>query len=294
MPSAPEPNAPRALAGQAARLALLATIVLAATCCLALRAVRADLKELLAGAGELMMSYPGAPHGGARRLRLNGVDISFRTQVVDERFDEVFEHYRARCDARGIASAATHDETRGYVACLDVGDWPRSLHAAVDRLLRFSETGNLGLLGAVRYVFARAAGNHGEHKTFLLTAWSDSGVDLAAVLPPLGEDAAGGDPVGLPRPAGLQRVLSAFELGGPSGVFLYRAKPDTAGQLSAFYRRRLKSSGWAVLERHPGESLWIDDLEVIAAERDDRLVTVVLRPDDPDTTTLIILTSERV
>ena len=294
MPSAVESHANRGLVGSAVRVAVLASLVFAATCFVALRAVRADLEELLSKAGDIMMSYPGAHHEDTRRLRFNGVDVSFRTQVVDERFEDVFEHYRALCDLRAIATSAHRDEDTGYVACLDAGDRPRGIDAVVDRLRKFSQTGNLGILGDLRYVFARAAGSLDEDKTFLLTAWSDSDVELTAVLPRFHEDAAGRDPIGVPRPARTQRVLSAFELGGPSGVFVYRYRPRTAGEVSAFYRRRLTKSGWAILERHPGESLRLDEVEMIAAEKERRLVTVVLQQDESADAILIILTSEQV
>lgn len=275
-----------------ARLAVFTACVVVAISSLALRAVRASVGERLLGAGEEMMTYQGAPHEGVRRLRLNGIDISFRARAVDGRLEEVLRHYQMMCDRTAIAADAQRNRDTGYVACLATGDLPLDTSTVVERFVQFARTGKLLTLGGFRYAFAREVERHGDGKVFLFTAWSESSFDLARLLPSADGDAAGDDPAGLPRPPGTRRLLSASEIGRPSGVFVYRVEHHEIDDLRALYRRRLVAAGWSIVERNSGESIQLDDIRMIAAEKEGRLATVLLRPGDSGTPVLTILTSE--
>jgi len=295
----------------------LATAAVAASL-LVLRSVHADVTEALWGVGAQVMQYPGAPDEGVRRLQLNGLDLSFRTQTVDARFEEVLEHYQALCasrDARldeqltallprhasapstpgvlrAIATQAARNESGGYVACLDLGDGPQDLRTLADRFVRFANTGELRDLGEPRYIFARRVTERSEEKTLLLTVWADSGLHLHQMLPQGRADAAGRDPDGVPRPSGSQRILSADEAGKPSSIFVYRVVATSPVELEAFYRRKLPIHGWTIIERHPLESTEIDGIHILSAEKHHRSLTVLTYSDASSRSVLTILASE--
>jgi hypothetical protein len=295
---------------------------LAAVCvmsfALLLRPVYADVTEVLWGLGEQIMEYPGAPHEGVRQLQLNGVGVSFRTQTVDAPLADVLAHYETLCgtqDAgladqltsllkvhlaappspgvlRAITTQTARNDRTGYVACLDMGDAPQDISALVERILRFSQTGDLREVGDLRYIFARRVESSSGEKTFLLTMWSDSAINLYRMLTRASADAPGRDPVGVPRPTGSQRILSAWETRQPNGIFVYHVVAKSAQDLELFYRSALPRNGWVIIERNPSESVEVDGIHMLSAEKNNRLVTVLYRSGEASRTLLTILASE--
>jgi hypothetical protein len=268
---------------------------------LLLQSVRADVEDVLSGAGATILEYPGAPREGLRKLHLNGVRVSFRTQTIEAPLVDVLAHYETLCRTRGagladqlrtIATQTGGSDRAGYVACLDMGDAPQSLGTLVSRFVSFSETGDLRELGALRYALARRITGNSRESTFLLTMWADSAVHLHRMLPHGGADAAGHDPVGVPRPLGSQRILSVWEDQQPSGIFVYRVTAKSAEELDAFYRSELPKHGWMVIERHPSESIEVDGIRMLSSEKDGRLVTVLSRSGGASPTVLTFLASE--
>lgn len=280
------------------RLGLFLMIVAALASVLLLRSVHADIAEVLWGAGAQAMEYPAAPPAAARELRLNGARVSFRTQTIDAPLEKVLVHYESLCAGRDaglterLSVQAARNNDRGYVACLDMGDAPRDLSSIANRFLRFSETGDLAELGALRYVRARRVSGPSGDQTFLLTVWADSAFNLLRMLPAAGADAGGSDLAGVPRPPSSQRVLSAWEAGQPSGVVVYRVLDGSAAELVSFYRAEFSKEGWTIIERHPSESISIDGIHMISAEQGNRMVTVLAHPGEASETVLSILSSE--
>lgn len=300
------------------RLGLFVTAVLILAVAVLLGSVRADVTEVLWGVGERIMEYPHAPHERARRLHLNGAAVSFRTQTVDAPLGDVLAHYEALCgtrDARladrltsllemhadlpssqhalrAITTQTARSENTGYVACLNMNGATRDLDALATRLLRFSRTGDLREVGDLQYVFARRVASGAGDKTFLFTMWADAEINLYRMLPRAGADAAGHDLVGVPRPSGSERILSAREALQPSGVFVYRVPGKSAQDLEAFYRNELSSRGWAIIERNTAESVAVDGIHMLSAEKEARLVTVLSHSGEGSQTVLTILASE--
>ena len=273
------------------RLGLFLTVVCVSATALVLRSARADVTEVLWGVGAQIMAFPGAHDEGVRQLQLNGVRLSFRTQIVEASLADVLGHYEAVCGI-SIVTQTARNEHAGYVACLDMGDAPQGLGALVDRFVSFSETGDLRELGAPRYVLARRVASRSGDKVLLLTMWADSAFDLYRMLPRSGADAAGRDLVGVPRPPDSQRILSAWEARQPSGVLVYRVAAKSPEEIESFYRAELPRSGWRIIERNPSESVRVDGTHMLSAEKDNRLVTVLCHSDEASQTVLTILASE--
>ncbi len=319
-----EASGSRAVSGTRRLVAIFRSGVFLVLVCVAafgllLRSVRAEMREALWGFGAQVMEYSDAPHEAVRQLQLNGASLSFRTQTVDAPLADVLEHYEALCEARdaglaeqlttflsihsgapsmsvGVLGAITTQtasgEGAGYVACLDMGDPPRGLEALASEFVRFAETGDLRSIGELRYVLARRVPNFAGEKTFLLTVWADAALRLDRMLPRDGADAAGRDPVGVPRPPGTQRILSAWEVQQPSSVFVYHFSANRATEVQSFYRRELPRNGWTIVERNPLESMEVDGIRMLSAENGDRLVTVLSHIGESSQGVLTIAISE--
>ena len=88
------------------------------------------------------------------------------------------------------------------------------------------------------------------------------------------------------------REFNIFSRGKTSGVLVYRVVGTSAKALESFYRTELPRRGWTIIERDPSESIQIDSIRMLSAEKDNRLVTVLSDPGEPSQTILTILASE--
>lgn len=267
------------------RVSRLVSVAVLFTCALALRGASAQLDGAMISLGSRVMSFPGAPATEARTLRINGVDVRLRTQVVAAPLDRVLRYYRRLCASPRansgvygslISSLATRSRitsSDGYVACIETG--VGDLETLTERLVKFSKTWDLADVGPLRYAYATPAADRPEQHTFLLTIWADGPVNLRALLPIAGGDAGGVDPSDLPRPPDSQRILSATEMMAPSGVYTYLVKVASPATITRFYRSALAKSGWEILERSSEESLQVDGVRILSAEKAGRLVTVL-------------------
>jgi hypothetical protein len=281
---------------------------------LLLHRARAQVNEALLELGAQMMQFPGTDEE-AREIRINGVQVSLRTQIVDAPLPEVLRHYERACEERdaglseklaelvsvrtkrssslGAISPQGHrSDGNGYVACIDMGSVTQDLEALAGRFVRFAQTWDLQQMGGLRYAYARSDVAGSEQRTFVLTMWADAAFDLRRVLPLGGADAEGRDMLGLPRPRGAQRILSAWEADRPSGIYVYLARGRTIAELDSFYRQELPKNGWTIIERHPGESIRIDDIRMLSAEQGGNLVTVLSHAGEGGQTVVTLLASE--
>ncbi len=279
---------------------------------------KADLHEVMMGFGAQMMRYEGAQRQGApRQLYLNGERMLLATASTTHSLDAVLDYYERRCmardgaleqelmrvsgaeasrlpvDERLIDATIRHDTGgRGYVACLDMGEDAIGLTELSARLKSFSDTGNLGDVGHLRYVYVtdETTSRH------VVTFWTEGRFELRKVVPETG-DAPGRDVDALPRPAGSRRMLSAWEDGQPQSLTVYAFAPQGEEALERFYRTELPRRGWRVhsprdlaegsLQRPPE----LDDVRVLGAERAGRSAFLVLGEDAEGHGTLTVLTA---
>jgi hypothetical protein len=284
------------------RVTCLVSVVGVFTCALALRGASAQLDGAMISLGSRVMSFPGAPVTEARTLRINGVDVRLRTEVVAAPLARVLRHYRRLCASSHatsgvygslISALATRNRitsTDGYVACVETraGD----LETLTKRLVKFSRTWDLSDVGPLRYAYATPSSDRPEDHTFLMTIWADGPVDLRAFMPIAGGDAGGLDPIDVPRPPGSQRILSATEMMAPSGVYIYLARVGSTAAITRFYRNALVTSGYDFLERGSEESVQVDGVRILSAEKAGRLVTVLAHADVSARPVVTLLVSE--
>jgi len=264
---------------------------LASSCLLAgavlLGLAHADVLSPSSQSGETLMAYPSAPHARTRRMLLNGVQIAFRTQTVADAPGAVLAHYRRLCGIEGAAPS----QAAGHVACVDLGGID-GIGALARRFGRFVETGNLSDIGMLRYAHGHRVTSDDGDKTFLFTMWTDSDFDVASLLPSKAADSAGYDPTGVPRLEASRRILSASEADAPSGAFIYLVRSQSPDEVASFYRRALPERGWNLIARDVSESIVIDGVHMVSAERNSRVVTLLSYPGENDHAVLTVLTSE--
>jgi hypothetical protein len=281
------------------RVALFIALAAALTCVLLLREAHAQLDGLMLGLGSRVMAFPASPVTDSRTIRINGVGVELRTEIVEAPLSQVIGHYREVCATPPsapsgfgslIASIATRSgstDRDGYVACVETG--ATDFETLVERLTAFSGTRNLADLGPVRYAYASRTAKRPDHETFLLTMWADASINLRDLLPPDQGDATGTDPEAIPRPRGARRILSAEESSAPSGVYVYVAEAEGSAELVRAYRHQLSDRGWGIIERNPGESIQLNGAHILSAENGGRTLSVLTHAGDSSATTIVTL-----
>ena len=284
------------------RIAVLLSALAALACAILLRDARAQVDETMLGFGSQAMAFPGAPAEEARAVQINGIEVSLRTQVVNAPLSDVLDRYRSVCTSStatasgyaailsSLAVRSASNESEGYVACVDLGG-PRIIKKT-SRFARFAESWDLGDLGSLRYAYAKRAEDRPKHETFVLTMWADASLDLRALLSFGADDARGTDLAGVPRPQNAQRILSATEAGAPAGVFVYRVRRSSTSEIARQYRRLLSENGWSILERSEGESIMVDGVRLLSAERAHRMVSVLAHHGEDGRTVVTLLAWE--
>jgi hypothetical protein len=109
------------------------------------------------------------------------------------------------------------------------------------------ETGDLGKLGAVRYVYASRTKDGNTH---VMTAWTDGSFNMNSIIVKDG-DAPGDDSAFLGRPPRSRRVVVGSVDGTPYGVRIYESAASQAEVLD-YYDQKMDADGWIKI-KPPGE-----------------------------------------
>lgn len=282
------------------RLSAYAFVVTTAAGLFAARAAYSDVKDSALGIGRELGRLGDL--GAGRVVRINGQRIHVGSTTEDMPFEQVLDAFEAHCEAhsaarlREFAALSAEEKTKiaaragsttgvlrrqsafdGAVACLVTEDEEgTSVPGLAARLGAFAETGDLGRLGGLRYVYARRTKNG---RTHLVTAWTDGELRLFDLYPKEG-DAPGADMRDVPRPDGAARLLTADIEGMPYGVRIYDA-PGAAEDVLAMYERELPARGWELSAISPDAPLsrtftkdGVDLLVTVAREGDRTFVTL--------------------
>ncbi len=296
---------PRERIAAGLRLATYLGCVWAVGMLFAARAVRADLDETLIGVGhETMRLADARAQSEPTELRLNGASVFVSSGMHDGSVTDVLDAFAARCRAldgqwdaqlsdagetelarSGVLSGTLRegDETRGYVACLDMGSDTVEPTELLARVGAFLDDGDLSHVGHLRYAFAEEAA-HGAH---FVTVHTEGSLGVFDMFPASG-DAPGVDPDGVPRPDGARRVLSVAPAGEPYGLTVFGDLRGSVDGVTSFYRRELEAAGFVLRQGEDGSAYVDGDARGIVAERDGRLLVVAVFPDPEGGTTVEI------
>ncbi len=264
------------------RVTLLFTCLSALSMLVWVRSAKAKVSEALAGFGhQLAGLHATTLHSNPRLLSVNGVTLhvvsASSTLGVSELMNglealcrpnagvsvppEIPRKLRAPADTTPVGGILRKEsENEGLIACLDPGR-PQTLDELVERLKRFSETGNLGDVGELRYALVTKSGKGST----ALVLWTEGEVPLRGMFPATG-DAPGSDPKNIPRPEGARRLLSGAEHGAPYSATLYEGGKLAEKELFDWYVTKLRGAGFHVRLDPKKQEL--------IAERDGRVIVI--------------------
>ena len=265
------------LAPPVARLSLFALVVAAGLQLLAGKLGRDQVDGALLDLGAGLVQLAGPGDGQARALELNGSRLYFETTTRAAEVTAVLDDAEVGCSGRASGFQRAGDGGRGYVACLG--------QLTSDEL---AATGELAVRGApgYRYVYAQ----RGAERTRVVRFWTDRPVDLERLFPARG-DAPGRDAVGVPRPPGARRILSAREVGAPQEITLYVDPRGESDELERWYRGELAGLGWQPVVAPPGPPPPASADRVLMARRAGDLAALVFAGDGAGGRSVAILTS---
>lgn len=303
------------LAPKIARLSAFITVLWLAGIGVMVLQARAQMTENLMDFGVHMMRYAEVNRqDAARSLWLNGQEMKFSTGTTTHSVDQVLDFYEAKCvehsgrmheqfaelqrlrgesitdaDTSALDGVLRHeDDTRGFVACLDMGEESVELAEINRRLQEFQETGDLSRIGHLRYAYASRSPR--AQNTHLVTFWTEGSLDVYEMFPETG-DAPGNDIRDIPRPPGGRRILAAWEEGHPESMLVYGECSRRKEGLLGFYRESLAEQGWTVLENEAMQRQQPEDARMVVAEKADRMVTLILTDDEQGRGVTTVLTS---
>lgn len=266
--------------------------------CLA-RAASARIDEAVQRFGQSLLQKLGPEIiGETQQIVVNGQRVLFSSQVSERPLATMLDELQRHCDSvanpalaalatlpaaaqrkdllAGLADPRrlttdrydTLDHAMGQVACIAHPQEDTDLERALERAMRFFESGDLSEVGDARYFLARKVT---EQRTQVLSIWTEGHFDLLGMFPVEG-DAPGSDSPVVPRPPTARRTFSAILPERPYTVRMYESR-ETREAILNHYDRLMPAAGWAEQPTSEG-----DELRVLtrAFSRGDTLALVVL------------------
>jgi hypothetical protein len=235
-----------------------------------LRAAHAEVRNRTVELGRQMLQLAKATDHDVNKLTLNGQAMWLGSSQSRDSVSDILDRYQAECakngaqppeswrelvaknDANneknapkaGLASGTLRggDRDEGTVLCFTKGEGSKP--TVKEALTSLAQTGELGALGNLRYVYAKKTD---PGATVVLTAWTDEKFNLIQLVPPEGTEATGSDFPDLPRPPTSTRLMAAQVEGTPFGVNVYRSKQGPS-KVVAFYDEEMVKRGWFALD----------------------------------------------
>jgi hypothetical protein len=236
---------------------------------LSIRAARAEVANQSLVVGRQMMELTNAQQNDITNVTLNGQSMFVGSSLSQEPVDDILNRYEKHCrenqaqspDAwravgakdgkvtvdtiggdfnSGVLRAG--DEREGTVVCFVRSS--QSKASVTEALKALNDTGELGAIGSLRYVYAKKTKKGNTH---ILTGWTLDKFNIGQFMPEEDKDVPGSDFAELPRPESSHRVLSARVEGTPFGMNVYRSDqaPD---KVAADFDAQLSKKGWFALD----------------------------------------------
>lgn len=242
-----------------------------------IRAARAEMENKTLQLGRQMFQLSNASTHEVNKVVLNGQNMFLGNTVSHDPANKILDRYESYCQSNAAQTAEswqelgksekaaepdkkwlatgimrTGDLHEGAIVCFT--KTAKSKPTIGEAAKSFAETGDLGHLGAARYVYVKSteAGN-----THVMTAWTDDTFSIFDLMGEEGKDVAGKDFGGeIPRVPDSRRAFSMRLEDTPFGVNIYQGKGDPVAIVKQ-YDDTLQGLGWTAVdpevERHePG------------------------------------------
>jgi hypothetical protein len=230
-----------------------------------LRAAHAEVKNRTVELGRQMYQLANATQHDVNKLTLNGQPMYVGSSVADDSVARILNRYADDCSQnaaqpvenwRELAKKVDEEKKKdtapvsstgvmrggsdreGTVVCFTKG--ASSKPTLGEALKTFADTGELGALGNLRYVYAKESS---PGHTLVLTAWTDDKFNLSDLVPNGDVETKGSDFADIPRPDTATRMLSAQVEGTPFGVNIYRNKQGPMN-VAGYYDAEMSKRGW--------------------------------------------------
>jgi len=247
------------------RVAIYIVVVTLVMGALAGRSAWGDLKETSLVLGRELAQF-GDVLGKSNRVRINGETMYVSSALTDQSVTTLLDRFERACRehsaglaqeferlpeavredlAPGLAATGTSgvmrhgNDEEGVVACL-AQEGQESPAGLGRKLEQFAVTGDLGVVGNLRYVYAKRTD---KGRTHVLAAWTDGSLRVFNIVPMDGAEPPGTDPPEVPRPDAASRLLSAEVEGAPYGVHIYDVA-QRSDQVLRGYDEQMPKRGW--------------------------------------------------
>lgn len=247
------------------RVAIYVVVVSLVLGALAARSAWGDLKETSLVLGRELAQF-GDVLGQSNRVRINGETVYVSSALTDQPVATLLDRFERACrehsgglveefarlpeavqeeraeklPGRGSSGVMRHgNDDEGVVACL-AQEGQEGAAGLKRRLEQFVSTGDLAVVGNLRYVYAKRTD---KGRTHVLAAWTDGSLRVFNIVPMDGAEPPGTDPPQVPRPGGATRLLSAEVEGAPHGVHIYDVA-QRSEQVLRDYDEQMPKQGW--------------------------------------------------
>ncbi len=232
-----------------------------------IRHARAEVRDRTMELGRQMARLANASQHDVNRLTINGQTMYIASSLAHDPPNKILDRYQTYCEENAAQSPEAWkdlakksdapadkkpflstgvlragDTREGTVTCFTKTASSKS--GIGDAMKSFAQTGNLGDLGAARYVYSRVTD---QGNTLVLTAWTDDKFNVPSFVGEEGKEAQGEDFAEIPRPTDSSRVFSARLEGTPYGVNVYRSKQPPS-VVAKFYDEELIRMGWMAFD----------------------------------------------
>jgi len=255
-----------AWSAKVARLTAYFTFVAVVLAVIAGRIAYAHAKRAALETGEeLIRLTDQANMSGVYRLRLNGELVKVTSAVSNADHNVILDRFQKECEDHadgmetefvrlsdavtpnanprneghpGVGVLRQSDDLGGMVACFAIGK-VSDTGEVYKRAAEFAKTGDLGSMGAFRYVVAKKGKKAASH---VVALWTEGSFDVKKAFPDEG-DAPGNDAPGVLRPPSSRRLMTAYAEGAPYGVRVYEST-WTKEAILAEYDKVMPATGW--------------------------------------------------
>ena len=230
------------------------------------RSARAEMADRTVVLGREMLTLASASTHDVNRVVINGQPMWLGNSVAHDTGKNILDRYQAHCESntaqpasewRAIANSPDKapdskvtptgvvrggSDREGSILCFT--KTAKSKPSLYEAMKSFSETGDIGAVGAVRYTYVKTTEKGNTH---VLTAWTDDTFNIADLVGDETKDAPGMDFGGeIPRVPDSRRAISARIDDSPFGVNVYHSK-ETPTKTLNFYDNAMQRAGWSAI-----------------------------------------------
>jgi hypothetical protein len=236
---------------------------------LSVRAARAEVADQSLVFGRQISELVNTQTVDAQRISMNGQSMFVASSLGHDSVPKTLDRFEDYCRKNGAqapeewkkladkspeASAEGNEffktglmrsgsENEGTVLCFVRSS--ESKTTVKEAFSTFSDTGELGAIGQLRYAYAKKTKKGNTH---VLTGWTTDKFNLKDIMPADdGRDVPGSDFAEIPRPKEAQRILATRVEGTPFGVNVYKTV-GAPTEVAKYYDETLIKQGWVAID----------------------------------------------